>query len=178
MDQGEDVPTETGFEVFNTGIPDPNNDVLVDVADYTHVKNGPQTILVGHNAHYALDTTEGRFGFLYDRKHGLDGSLAAKIEEVVSAALSACKRLDEDERLSGKINFTGGSTQVVLKDRLGAVSGSADTLKGELKPILDRLYAGARYEIAASKNPKRPLTVDIRAEGKHSPAQLLENLSG
>ena len=48
----------------------------------------------------------------------------------------------------------------------------------ELKPIMDRLYAGARYEIAASENPKRPLTVDIRAEGKHSPAQLLENLSG
>ena len=48
MDKGEDVPTETWFEVFNTWIPAPEDDILIDVADYTHVKNGPQTILVGH----------------------------------------------------------------------------------------------------------------------------------
>ena len=107
------------------------------------------------------------------------GSLASKIEEVISAALRACKRLDEDARLSGKIGFTGGrATQVLLKDRLGTGSGSVDTLKVELKPIMDRLYGGARCEIAADEDPKRPLTVNIRAEGEHSPAQMLENIGG
>ena len=29
--------------------------LLIDVADYRHVANGPGVLLIGHEAHYALD---------------------------------------------------------------------------------------------------------------------------
>ena len=178
MDRGEDVATETWFEVFNTWIHEPDNDILIDVADYTHVKNGPQTILVGHQANYALDTTDGRFGFLYSRKRNLDGNLAENLEDVIVTGLRACKRLDEDDRLSGKIKFSGGSAQIALNDRLGASNDSDtfDTFNSELSPILDRLYGGAGCEVSRDDGNGRRLTVDLQAKGEFSPSQMLENL--
>ncbi len=161
-------------------IPDPDDDVLVDVADYTHVQDGPQTILVGHRANYALDATAGRFGFLYARKRALEGSLSKNLEEVISAGLRACKRLDDDDRLKGKVRFNGESAQIILNDRLEAANDADtfDALKSHLNPILDRLYAGASYEISRDEDARRCLTVGIQATGEFAPAQLIENLSG
>jgi hypothetical protein len=178
MDQGEDVTTETWFEVFNTWIHEPDNDILVDVADYTHVKNGPQTILVGHRANYAVDTTDGRFGFLYGRKRDLGGDLAESLLDVISTALRAGKRLNEDSRLDGQVSFNGGSVQVIVNDRLGAANEteSFENLKTALTPILDRLYGGATYEVSRDEGEGRRLSVDVQAEGKFEPSQLLENL--
>tara|TARA_A100001037_G_scaffold242207_1_gene222573 strand:+ start:2136 stop:2711 length:576 start_codon:yes stop_codon:yes gene_type:complete len=180
MDQGEDVPTDTWFEVFNTWIPAPEDDVLVDVADYTHVKNGPQTILVGHRANYALDTTGGRFGFLYARKRDLNGSLSGNLEAVIGAGLKAADRLASDASLQGKVNFNGESLQISLNDRLGAANDADGfaALKAELDPVLAKLFGGTDYEVSQDSDPKRPLTVDIKASSGFSPAQLLENLSG
>ena len=36
------------FRVFNTWIPTTPDEVLIDVADYSHVPEGPVTLLVGH----------------------------------------------------------------------------------------------------------------------------------
>jgi hypothetical protein len=177
MDQGEDVPTETWFEVFNTWIHEPDNDVLIDVADYTHVKNGPQTILVGHNANYALDTSAGRFGLLYARKRELTGSLSENLVETISSGLRACKRLAEDDRLSGKVNFNGESLQISLNDRLGAANDAAtfDALKSELGSILSQLYGGADCEISHDEDARKTMTVNIQANGNFAPSQMLEN---
>lgn len=180
MEQGEDVSTETWFKVFNTWIPAPENDVLIDVADYAHVKNGPQTILVGHKAHYALDTTSGRFGFLYARKRELNGSLSGNLEEVIGSGLRAARRLDADDLLKGKIKFNGENLEITLNDRLGAANDEAtfNAVKAELDPILGRLYGGDGFEITREPDEKRPLTVEVKASGNYTPAQLLENLGG
>lgn len=178
MDKGKDVSTETWFEVFNTWIPDPDDDILVDVADYNHVPHGPQTILVGHRAHYALDTTGGRFGFLYARKRDLNGSLSGNLEAVITAGLRACRRLDDDAKLDGQVHFNGEATQIILNDRLGAPNDEATfaALKADLEPILGRLYGGADCEITRDPDERRPMTVDIRVPGAFTPAQMLENL--
>ena len=36
------------------------DDLLIDVADYRHVPDGPGVILVAHNAFYSLDNAAGR----------------------------------------------------------------------------------------------------------------------
>tara|TARA_B110000116_G_C16723094_1_gene530066 strand:+ start:364 stop:939 length:576 start_codon:yes stop_codon:yes gene_type:complete len=178
MDQGEDVTPETWFEVFNTWIHEPENDILVDVADYTHVLNGPQTILVGHRANYAIDNTDGRFGFLYGRKRDLGGNLAESLLDVISTALRACNRLNEDGRLDGQVSFNSGSVQIIVNDRLGAANEteSFENLKTALTPILNRLYGGAAYEVSRDEGEGRRLSVDVQAEDKSEPSQLLENL--
>src|SRR5439155_26999201 len=42
--------------------------LAIDVADYEHVPDGPGTVLVTHEANFALDNTGGRPGLLYQRK--------------------------------------------------------------------------------------------------------------
>ena len=49
-------------------------EMLIDVADYRHVPNGPSVVLVGHEADYVLDNTGGRYGLVYNRKAPLDGN--------------------------------------------------------------------------------------------------------
>src|SRR5229473_5672560 len=43
-------------------------EMLIDVADYRHVPDGPGVMLIGHEASYSLDNTKGRLGLLYSRK--------------------------------------------------------------------------------------------------------------
>ena len=59
---------EDAFRIFNGWIPETTDEVLIDVADYTHVPQGPKTVLVGHEANYTLDDTDGRPGLRYGRK--------------------------------------------------------------------------------------------------------------
>ncbi|MBY0396577.1 MAG: hypothetical protein K2X91_08940, partial [Thermoleophilia bacterium] len=42
--------------------------LLIDVADYAHVPQGPGVMLIGHEADHAIDLGEGRPGVLYQRK--------------------------------------------------------------------------------------------------------------
>jgi hypothetical protein len=42
--------------------------LLIDVADYAHVIEGPGVILIGHDVDYGIDTTGGRAGLLVTRK--------------------------------------------------------------------------------------------------------------
>ena len=45
------------------------NLVAIDVADYAHVPAGPGMMIVGHDAHYAVDNRENRLGLLYNRRN-------------------------------------------------------------------------------------------------------------
>lgn len=67
------VSPEEVFRIFNRWISEPRDEVLTDVADYTHIPNGPQTMLVGHESDYSLDNTDGRMGLRYGRKRPVDG---------------------------------------------------------------------------------------------------------
>ena len=179
MDQGEDLDPKTWFRVFNTWIPQPDDDILVDVADYSHVQNGPVTILVGHKANYSLDNTGGQFGFLYTRKRDLEGSFAENLEATVTGALKAAARLDADPSLDGGIHFTGERTQVVLNDRLNAPNEEATEkdIKTDVDALLSRLYAGGSAKTRRNEDARQRFTLDIEAEGTFTPSQLLENIT-
>ena len=178
MDKGEDLDPEMWFRVFNTWIPQPDDDVLVDVADYSHVEHGPITILVGHKANYVLDNTDGRFGFLYTRKRDLVGSFADDLETTVRGALKAAARLDAEPALDGGIHFTGEHTQVVLNDRLNAPNNEATekSVKSDVDALLSRLYAGGSPKTHRNEDAKQRFNLNIEAEGSFTPSQLLENI--
>ena len=48
--------------------------LLLDVADYRHVPEGPGVVLVAHEAIYGLDQGGGRLGLLYNRRTRLDAA--------------------------------------------------------------------------------------------------------
>jgi len=74
--------------------------LLIDVADYDHVIDGPGTVLVAHEANLALDSTGGRPGLLYQRKQPLPGPFADRAAAILRYAATAAARLQEQTRLT------------------------------------------------------------------------------
>src|SRR5215813_2771088 len=66
-------------------------DLLIDVADYSHVPAGPGVMLIAHEGNYALDETGHQRGVVYYSKRPLDGALPERFAEVATKALKAAQ---------------------------------------------------------------------------------------
>jgi hypothetical protein len=150
-------------------------ELLVDVADYLHVHNGPGIMLIGHEADYSLDNRAGRLGLLYNRKEQLEGTTEEKLAQAARAALTAAQILEKENGLK----FNGSEIQVIINDRL-LVPNTVETfatLEPDLKSFFGQLYNGASYSIAHQDDPRERFTVNVNAEGSFDVDTLLKNLS-
>ena len=99
--------------VFNTWIQNQRLDeLLIDVADYLHVHNGPGILLIGHEADYSLDHRGGRLGLLYNRKAQLDGTTQEKLAQAVRANLTVAQILEKENGLK----FNTQEVQILVND--------------------------------------------------------------
>jgi hypothetical protein len=171
---------EDAFRIFSQWIPTTKDEVLIDVADYQHVPQGPKTVLVGHEANYTLDNSDGRYGLLYGRKLAEQGSNAARLRAAFAASLKACQRLEQSEGATAKARFSASEALVVVNDRLRAANTAAtlDGIRADLDAVLAELYAGAAIRIEREGDDRERLTVRIQAEGDFDAAGLLSNLAG
>jgi hypothetical protein len=96
--------------------------LLVDVANYEHVHNGPGVVLVAHEANYSLDHRGGRFGLTYQRKQPLAGGLPERLKSAFGATLAAAVLLNE------KLKFRTDEVEFRICDRLAAPN-SSDTFE-------------------------------------------------
>src|SRR5262245_39572029 len=102
--------------------------LLVDVADYSHVHNGPGVVLVSHEANYSIDKRGGKLGLTYQRKQPLDGTLAERVKATLDATRQAAKLLE------GRLKFRSDELEFRICDRLLAPPGE-ETLAA-VKPAL------------------------------------------
>ena len=176
LEKGHDVAPETWFQTFNEWIPDEQNEVWVDVADYSHVKAGPVTLLVGHEANYSIDNTNERLGLLYCRKQPQDGTFADRLKAAFRRACQTCQRLEEN--LDGQVSFRGNQAQLTLNDRRLApnTKNTLKAIRSDLEALLNTLYAGANITLEHDSDPKRLFTLNIQAEGDWKINNLLENI--
>ena len=180
MKAGQNTGPDTWFEIFNTWIPDTPDEVLIDVADYSHVHNGPVTLLVGFEANYSIDNNKGRQGLLYDRKHPIEGSTAQQIGRALVKAIAACRRIEEEPKLGGSVRFHGNEILVTLNDRLNApnTGETLEAFKSHLDSVLKVIYKGSNYSIDHAADPKERFTLVVKSEGDPEMASLMENLEG
>ncbi|MBC8068700.1 MAG: hypothetical protein IAG13_10235, partial [Deltaproteobacteria bacterium] len=95
------------------------DDVLIDVADYGHVKGGPGVLLVCHEGHYVIDHGRGQVGLAYHRRRGEPSASADETARVALARLvRAARLLERDERVA--ITFDTTALEVRALDRLHA----------------------------------------------------------
>jgi hypothetical protein len=108
--------------------------VLIDVADYSHMHQGPGVILVGHEANISIDYTGGEMGLLFRCKRPSQTSFHARVEFAVKQALNAAKLLEEDPAFSGRLSFDASRIVVTLNDRLHGSrdAGIAEAVKAAL----------------------------------------------
>jgi hypothetical protein len=154
-------------------------DLLIDVADYSHVPAGPGVMLIAHEGNYALDETGHERGVVYYSKHPVAGALPERFAHVASKTLKAAKLMKEDAELGDALKVPGTDLQFFANDRL--VAPNTDAAYGELEPalrtFLDRLYAGAPYTLARERDPKERLSVRVRADGAVALETLLARLN-
>ena len=162
--------------IFNSWIQEQRlEELLIDVADYLHVHNGPGIMLIGHEADYSLDNRAGRLGLLYNRKAQVEGTNQEKLTQALHAALTAAQILEQENGLK----FNGSEVQVLINDRL-LVPNTAETfnaLEPDLKIFLDRLYVGANYVLMHNADPRERFTIDVKVGSSFAVDTLLKNLS-
>src|SRR5581483_6471066 len=153
-------------------------ELLIDVADYRHVHHGPGIVLIGHEADYSIDNTNGRLGLRYNRKAQIPGTNQQKLAQAATAAFAATKYLQEDKRLNGKLCFNGHEVEIFINDRLLAPTGE-DTRKAldpELRQFAGKLMHGSEYSLDHETDPRRLFGVAIHSARRFSVEELLQNL--
>jgi hypothetical protein len=154
-------------------------DLLIDVADYSHVPAGPGIMLIAHEGNYALDDTGHERGVLYYSKHRLPGELPERLVQVGRKVLKAAQLMRADAELNGELTVPGNHLQFFANDRL--IAPNTDVAYADLEPalkaFLDRLYAGAPYTLARERDPKERLSVHVQTEKEVSLEALLARLS-
>jgi hypothetical protein len=160
------------------------DELLIDVADYRHVPYGPGVVLIAHDAHYAMDTAEGRPGLLYSRRRETHLSRRAlqsvedRLRSVLHCALTACQQLEADPALHGRLQFRGDTLQLRCNDRLHANSTTEayEALHQHLRPCLTTLYPGQRLEVTPVYARDSRLTVTVTAAENPDVSILLARL--
>ncbi|HEX4377821.1 MAG TPA: hypothetical protein VHZ99_11785 [Steroidobacteraceae bacterium] len=154
------------------------DDLLIDVADYSHVPAGPGVMLIAYEGNYALDETGHERGVLYYSKQPLPGELPDRLALVARKALKAAELMSADQDLAGTLKLSGNRLEFFANDRLVApnTDASYQALEPALRRFLDRLFAGTGYTLERESDPSERLTVRVRAANDVPLATLQERL--
>ena len=148
--------------------------LLIDVADYSHVQQGPGIMLIAHEANISTDQTGGQLGILYQRKQPLEGDFEARIKSALRTTLKVCELLETG--LNRKTLFRGDQIQISLNDRLVAPSGqkSLSALESFVSGLSAQLYPEETPTIARSADAKGRAAVTIKTDAPVDLKTLLE----
>ena len=155
-------------------------DLLIDVADYSHVPDGPGILLVGHEGIYAMDETAGRRGMAYYFRRPEAEGLADRLRVAAHRTLAACRRLETEPEFSGKLMFDAGELEVFANDRLLAPNrtGTLEKLAPALDQLLARLYPGSTPQLERQQADRRErFSLTIRVGEPADVATLLERVA-
>lgn len=153
-------------------------ELLLDVADYRHVPEGPGVMVIGHQANYSVDNSDNRLGVRYNRKAVLEGTNQDRLRQAARAALTAFQRLETEPALSGKLRFGGRELELLINDR--ALAPNNDSTRAAAQPefhaFFGKLFQGADYALTHETEPRRPFTVRVKTSKSFSVAELVVNL--
>lgn len=171
------VPLTDFIEIFHGWI-QATDGVYHDVADYSHMQEGPGIVLVAQHANLHIDETGGRRGLLYCQKAPLTGTNHEKLRMVLHAALENCRRLERDAALYGKIKFSGDEVSISVNDRLVAPNDAQtyQSLKPDLEQMATELFRPAKPIISHKQDTRQRFSVAIRTFESLSLDMLLANL--
>jgi hypothetical protein len=134
--------------------------LLVDVARYEHVPEGPGVILIAHEVDYGLDLTAGKPGLLVRRKR-YEGAadLAEVIRDTLRKAVIAALALQADG--STGVQLDAGTVEITLIDRLQTPNTAVayDAVTPLVKQVLSDLYPDGFELRSGSDDPRTCLSL-------------------
>ena len=178
---GKEVPLVELIPVFHRWIQQRLTDAtLIDVADYSHVVEGPGILLAAHEGNYALDESRGRRGLVYYQKFSEDAELAGVCARVARRALEACKQLESEPELNGRLRFDAGAFELFSNDRLLApnVPEAYEALAPQVDALASMLYGPQNSRIERESDPRERLTFYVTGPQGLGAASALARLTG
>jgi hypothetical protein len=152
-------------------------ELLVDVANYAHVPEGPGVVLIGHGSDYFMDLNEARLGLLHNRKRAGFGP-AERLDDLARRTLHAASLLEQDPSLAGKVRFATNELLFRISDRL---SPNTDATLAAVRPELDalgkRIFQGP-FELTRVGGPKELFGVRVTSTTNVPLGALLERAGG
>ena len=176
---GQDVPLPEFIPVFHRWIQTSAVDgMLIDVADYSHVPEGPGVLLVGHEGIYSVDERTGRRGLAYWRRRGGEDSFDGALLASLRAAARACRLLEEE--LAGRMRFKGNEIEIYATDRLIApnTEQSMSWLRPSLDVIRQKLFPGLSCDIAREEDARELLAVRFKSAAEVAFSDLTGRILG
>ncbi len=154
--------------------------LLIDVADYQHVPDGPGIMLIGHEADRALDMSHGRPGMLYQHKRDDRApSLPDAVRRALRQAALAAAEAERDPALEGGPAFPGDELMVRVTDRRAFPAGAEGSaaLERATREVLDGAGLGGGGLVAChDDDPKAAPTVFVTLADPPGAAGLAEAL--
>ncbi len=132
-------------------------ELLIDVADYCHVPEGPGVLLVAHEADYSMDHTDGRWGMRYNRKAPFPGNNEDRLRQALSAAAHACCRLEAQFAADGPLRFKRTQFEVFINDRalVPHTHEALSTFQAELRDGLQKVLGHGGFELELPRDRRR-----------------------
>ncbi len=156
------------------------DELLIDVADYTHLPTGPNALLVGHEANLAIERNVDCVGLCYIRKRNAPETLVQNLVSGARKLLLAAQILESDADAMVAGNFTFQTDKLVFSsnDRLLAPNTPeiVEVLEKTLQTFGEQLHGTQKFSITSqAKGGQRNFAItsqtDVDLKG------LLKNLS-
>lgn len=176
----EDLDPHLLNPVFQTWIRDKvTPELLIDVADYLHVPEGPGMVLVGLECDFALDHTGGIWGLKYNRKDPQEGQDSDRLKHALKTTLEGCLRLEQEKSLAKKLSFTTESFEIFVNDR--AIAPNTPKTLEAFTPVLTKVLNQLTGQQDCTWEPptdsRERFGVVVQCPGKHSVESFLKNLA-
>jgi len=180
--EGATIPLVEFIPIFHRWIQQRLTDTtLIDVADYSHVPQGPGILLAAHQGNYSIDEARGRRGLAYYQKAlDEDADLGASIERVARRALAVCGRLEAEPELDGRLRFEAGRFELFANDRLLAPNRpeAYDALAPQVEALATALYGPGDRRTERETDPRERLAFVVDSTGALDVATALARLDG
>jgi hypothetical protein len=157
--------------------------MLIDVADYAHVFEGPGVVLIGHEADYAIENKGSRLGLLCTRKRQPDPDLPAQLRTTIRLALMACALLETESSFRPRLKFRTDEIEIRFADRLRLPNRpeTFDLVKDDVRGVLTELYGlydgTEALDLApASVDPRHLFTLSVHHQTSAGVSDLLQQL--
>ena len=141
--------------------------LLIDVADYSHIPDGPGVMLIAHEGHFSLDQEKKKPGFMYMRRRDLTGNFKERFKQVLAIATQAANRLTKNG-ISQEIYFSADSFRFIANDRRVAknTSDNQRRYQAEVQKALADMYPQNKweYEDVSNENERLAFTVNFNAD--------------
>jgi len=154
------------------------DELMIDVAIYEHVPQGPGIILVCDKAHYYFDVRHNRWGLRYRGRREARATGGEAVTRAFASALKAASLLENDPTLNGQYTFRTDEVEFGVYDRLRAPSDAStlEAVRPALAATVEALW-GARPTLELQSGPKEPFMVSVRNAASPSVGELWGKLS-